>query len=107
MLGWQKGPTLRPTRRNGLQMRLEARAIGKAELARATQLVNKTNQFNLTTRRFTDTELERLAHAPGALALAIKASEHDGSKLQRLAVHQLESPRKENDWIPIHYRTFA
>jgi len=33
----------------GLQMVLRVSRIGSAELARATQLINKTNQFNLTT----------------------------------------------------------
>jgi FkbH-like protein len=33
-------------------------------LERITQLVNKTNQFNLTTRRFTSAELEALAQDP-------------------------------------------
>ncbi|MBU1458189.1 MAG: HAD-IIIC family phosphatase, partial [Gammaproteobacteria bacterium] len=38
----------------GLEMVLTATPIGAAELARSTQLINKTNQFNLTTRRYSE-----------------------------------------------------
>lgn len=44
-----------------LQMVLYATRIGDAELARSTQLINKTNQFNLTTRRYSEAEVERIA----------------------------------------------
>ena len=53
----------------GLEMTLTARPIGPAELARATQLINKTNQFNLTTRRYSETEVAALAAGPDTLAL--------------------------------------
>lgn len=39
--------------------------LGPATLARTTQLLNKTNQMNLTTRRLTDQELLAWAEAPG------------------------------------------
>ncbi|CAN5502592.1 HAD-IIIC family phosphatase [soil metagenome] len=38
---------------HSLEMTLTAAPVGPAELPRVTQLVNKTNQFNLTTRRYT------------------------------------------------------
>ncbi|RYI35776.1 MAG: HAD-IIIC family phosphatase [Acetobacteraceae bacterium] len=53
----------------GLEMTLTARSIVPAELARATQLINKTNQFNLTTRRYSETEVAALAAGPDTLAL--------------------------------------
>lgn len=56
-----------------LQMVLYATRIGDAELARSTQLINKTNQFNLTTRRYSEAEVERIARrGPRAVALAIR-----------------------------------
>ena len=62
----------------GLEMVLTATRIGAAELARSTQLINKTNQFNLTTRRYSEAEVERIANDPGAVALAIRLADKFG-----------------------------
>jgi FkbH-like protein len=40
----------------GLEMQVELRPFDEANLARIVQLINKTNQFNLTTRRITEAE---------------------------------------------------
>ncbi|MCQ4242526.1 HAD-IIIC family phosphatase [Stutzerimonas stutzeri] len=62
-----------------LQMVLYATRIGDAELARSTQLINKTNQFNLTTRRYSEAEVERIARkGPRAVALAIRLADKYG-----------------------------
>ncbi|MBU0812615.1 MAG: HAD-IIIC family phosphatase [Gammaproteobacteria bacterium] len=62
----------------GLEMVLTATPIGAAELARSTQLINKTNQFNLTTRRYSEAEVERIASDPAAVALAIRLADKFG-----------------------------
>ncbi|WP_217474232.1 HAD-IIIC family phosphatase [Stutzerimonas stutzeri] len=62
----------------GLEMVLTATRIGAAELARSTQLINKTNQFNLTTRRYSEAEVERIASDPRAVALAIRLADKFG-----------------------------
>ena len=62
----------------GLQMVLRVNRIGAAELARTTQLINKTNQFNLTTRRYTEAEVERMASNPQAIALALRLEDKFG-----------------------------
>jgi len=62
----------------GLQMVLRVSRIGAAELARATQLINKTNQFNLTTRRYTEAEVERMASDPQTIALALRLEDKFG-----------------------------
>jgi len=49
-----------------LRMRGTCRPIGSENLARVVQLTNKTNQFNLTTRRYTEGQVERLRTTPGA-----------------------------------------
>ena len=46
-----------------LEMVLEVRAVGLESVERVAQLVNKTNQFNLTTRRRTAAEIAALAAA--------------------------------------------
>jgi len=40
-----------------LQIKVRAEPLGSSNLARATQLLNKTNQLNLTTRRMSEAEL--------------------------------------------------
>jgi FkbH-like protein len=62
----------------GLEMTMSARAIGPAELPRATQLINKTNQFNLTTRRYTEQQVEHVAGDPRALALSVRLRDKFG-----------------------------
>lgn len=48
----------------GLGMTCRHGPVGPATLQRVTQLVNKTNQFNLTTRRYAEPELGQRAEDP-------------------------------------------
>lgn len=50
----------------GLGMRIELKAFDRANLPRIVQLINKTNQFNLTTRRMSSAEVEQLIDNPQA-----------------------------------------
>ena len=50
----------------------------EAPLARSVQLLAKTNQFNLTTRRHTAIEIEGFASDPGGLAVAIRVRDRFG-----------------------------
>jgi FkbH-like protein len=63
------------------QLQLEASVVpvSGANLARVTQLANKTNQFNLTTRRYTEARVERLASEKGTWAGAFQLSDRMGS----------------------------
>lgn len=47
-----------------LNMRLVIRELDEASLSRAAQLTQKTNQFNLTTRRCTEAEMAEMAASP-------------------------------------------
>ena len=49
-----------------------------AHLARSVQLLAKTNQFNLTTRRRTSAEVERFAEAPDGQAIAVRVRDRFG-----------------------------
>ena len=49
---------------HGLDMAVMLGPIGPVDLARAAQLINKTNQFNTTTHRYTTEELSGFATAP-------------------------------------------
>ncbi|WP_159993393.1 HAD family hydrolase [Roseomonas sp. 18066] len=61
-----------------LAMVLQAREIGPAELPRSVQLVNKTNQFNLTTRRTSEAAVGALSTDPRSLALALRLRDRFG-----------------------------
>jgi len=61
-----------------LSMTLVASSIGPVDLPRATQLINKTNQFNLTTRRYTETEVKQLAESSEAVALSFRLRDRFG-----------------------------
>jgi len=55
-----------------LQMVLEWKRFDTAGQQRIVQLVNKTNQFNLTTRRYSDAEIAGLMADPNVLALQFR-----------------------------------
>lgn len=62
----------------GLQMTAAYSPIATVDLPRVTQLINKTNQFNLTTHRYsTEQILERLA-VPGTLSLQLRLRDRFG-----------------------------
>ncbi len=61
-----------------LQMRATVAAVDAASLARVTQLINKTNQFNLTTRRLTSGEVSLLAADPGVFARGVRLADRFG-----------------------------
>jgi len=52
-----------------LEMTAEIGPFSSVYLERITQLINKTNQFNLTTKRYTSAEVESLSRDPGFVTL--------------------------------------
>ena len=61
-----------------LKMVLSARSLTPVDLPRCAQLINKSNQFNLTTVRRTEAELAQLVAEPATLALALRLSDGFG-----------------------------
>ncbi len=61
----------------GLEMCLEFSRVNATSLARAAQLTQKTNQFNLTTRRYTEDDLLRL-EADGHLPIILRVADRFG-----------------------------
>jgi FkbH-like protein len=64
--------------RQSLQLKVSVFAAGRQHLARVTQLINKSNQFNLTTIRRTQAEVEALSSAANALVMAMNISDKYG-----------------------------
>lgn len=61
-----------------LDMHADIRPFQPVYLARIAQLTNKSNQFNLTTRRYTREELERAAADPRCITLYGKLADRFG-----------------------------
>jgi FkbH-like protein len=66
-------------------------------LPRVTQLINKTNQFNLTTRRYSEEDARRFAADPKAVTLRCRLTDRFGDNGIIGIIIALES--KEDDWI--------
>lgn len=62
----------------GLNMTLEFGPVAPVDLARVTQLINKTNQFNMTTRRYSAEEVARFANSPENLVLQFRLADRFG-----------------------------
>ena len=61
-----------------LEMRAEIREIDEPDLPRVVQLLAKTNQFNLTTRRHTREDVVGLKATPGSIAWTLRMSDRFG-----------------------------
>ena len=61
-----------------LEMRADVREIDEADLMRVVQLLGKTNQFNLTTRRHTREDVLRLLALPDAIGLTVRVADRFG-----------------------------
>jgi FkbH-like protein len=55
-----------------LEMDLRWQPFDKVGLQRIVQLINKTNQFNLTTRRYTDADIQEIMQTVGAMTLQLR-----------------------------------
>jgi FkbH-like protein len=63
---------------SGLGMRMKVEGVNEMNLERVTQLVNKSNQFNLTTRRYTTAQMREIAASPEWLTLTFSLSDNLG-----------------------------
>ena len=61
-----------------LSMTMIASDIRPVDLPRASQLINKSNQFNLTTRRYTEAELQRVVDDPSSVAMCFRLKDRFG-----------------------------
>ncbi len=61
-----------------LEMRVGYGPITPVELARSTQLINKTNQFNLTTRRYTPEEVGQVMASTEDLTFQLRLEDRFG-----------------------------
>lgn len=62
----------------GLHMTMTSGPITPVDLARATQLIGKTNQFNTTTRRYTHDQVQAFANDQNGLTLVARLADKFG-----------------------------
>lgn len=81
----------------GLNMRVTASAVGETDLPRFVQLCQKTNQFNLTTKRYSEADAARML-SDGSFSLYIFSAEDRFGSCGHIGAAVLV---KENDLIRI------
>lgn len=62
-----------------LEITADIHKMRPTELERVTQLINKTNQFNVTTKRYTQAEVEKIAANPANAIYVVYSSDKYGS----------------------------
>ena len=67
-----------PAYLRGLDMKLVARPFDRIGLQRIVQLINKSNQFNLTTRRYTEEDVLAVMADPDAFGLQLRLLDRFG-----------------------------
>jgi FkbH-like protein len=67
-----------PAYLRSLEMQLKWRPFDQVGLSRTTQLINKTNQFNLTTQRYTEQEVLAITQNPRAFGLQLRLLDRFG-----------------------------
>jgi FkbH-like protein len=81
------------------------------DLARVTQLINKTNQFNTTTRRYSGEEVTRASRDPGGLVLQLRLIDRFGDNglvsVMILSPHPLDTGVLQIDTWVMSCRVFG
>jgi FkbH-like protein len=86
----------------GLDMHLEARPIGADNIDRVVQLIQKTNQFNLTTRRHDTSQVQELCQRPGSFAYCYRSWDRfgdNGITAVLIALRQADGSYAIDTWL--------
>ena len=87
----------------GLEMSVTFGPVQPVDLARAEQLINKTNQFNTTTRRYAPDELKRIADSARHLVLQFRLSDRFGDNglvsVMVLRPHESADAMAIDNWV--------
>ncbi len=91
-----------------LRQEAEIAPLAKATLARVAQLINKTNQFNLTTRRYTEQQLWELVSSPDWRCFSIRVRDRFGDNgLVGVAITQRRDETSEIDTLVLSCRVIG
>jgi len=75
---WKASTTDMEAYLRGLEMRLVWKPFDRIGLTRITQLINKSNQFNLTSRRYTEPDVVAVMEDPTAFGLQLRLLDRFG-----------------------------
>jgi FkbH-like protein len=91
-----------------LEQEAELEPVSELNLARIAQLTQKTNQFNLTTRRYTETEIAEMAKKPEWNIFSIRVRDRFGDHgLVGVAITHDEGERCEVDTFLLSCRVIG
>lgn len=91
-----------------LHQEAEISPLTKANLGRIAQLTNKTNQFNLTTRRYSEQQISELAGKPGWDCYSIRVRDRFGDNgLVGVAITQQQGDIAEIDTFLLSCRVIG
>ncbi len=79
-----------------LQMQAVFTLEGRVGWSRFAQLINKSNQFNLTTKRYTEAELQPLITDPSTLTMQVRLTDKFGDNGMISAIIALP---QDGDWL--------
>jgi FkbH-like protein len=79
-----------------LNMRMTLQPFDDTGRARIAQLINKSNQFNLTTRRYTEADVAAAQNDPDAFTLQVRLADGLGDNGM---ISVLICRREQDDWI--------
>jgi FkbH-like protein len=84
-----------------LEMTARVERVDDRSLARTTQLINKTNQFNLTTRRLTEAAVRELVANPDVCALTVRLADRFGDHglIGVLIARRRDDVVEIDDWL--------
>jgi FkbH-like protein len=92
-----------------LEIEVEVGPVTQASIGRAAQLTQRTNQFNVTTRRYSEQELERLVEDPSWAAETIRVVDRFGDNgiVGVVIVHEPEGLLWEIDTLLLSCRVIG
>jgi FkbH-like protein len=82
-----------------LKMEMQATPFDEIGLGRITQLINKTNQFNLTTRRYSEQEVAAIMSEPNTITLQVRLTDKLGDNGMISVV--IAKPTEQEDELTI------
>jgi len=86
-----------PTYLRGLEMKLVWKEFDAVGLQRIVQLINKTNQFNLTTKRYNEADIRAIMEDPDAFGLQLRLIDRYGDN----GVIAIVIGKRRNDEVAI------
>lgn len=84
-----------------LKMRMNVQPINDLNIERATQLINKSNQFNLTTRRYTQVQVKEMAASSDwhTLTFSLRDNLGDNGLISVLLLRRRGDDMEIDSWV--------